>query len=236
MAAGLDSAGTASYHDRGASAGSAVAKAKAKVRAKAAAPDTPLKERILHAAFGAFIEKGYEGTSTLEIATRAKVSKRELYALFRTKQEMFAAGVAARARRMHGPLDLPLAHDVGAFERTLADFGTTFLREACSAQVIGVWRLAAVEAVRSPELARIIDVSGREPNVRALVDFLTQAQSSGIVGGDPDQMCRQFFALLSGDLLLRLILRVAEPPGETEIERRAQAATRALITLYPAKR
>jgi len=210
-----------------------VANAKTKTAPSA---DIPLRERILYAAFSAFMEKGYDGTSTLEIATRAKVSKRELYALFRTKQEMFAAGVAARARRMHGPLELPLARDVGAFERTLMDFATTFLREICNPVVVGVWRLAAVEAVRSPELARIIDESGRLPNVRALTHFLTQAQSSGVIcDGDPVEMTRQFFSLLSGDLLLRLILRIAEPPGDAEVARRARVATHVLLTLYPAK-
>ena len=37
------------------------------------------------AAFAALMEKGYARTSTLEIATRARVSKRELYAEFGSK-------------------------------------------------------------------------------------------------------------------------------------------------------
>jgi AcrR family transcriptional regulator len=43
--------------------------------------ETAVRERILEAAFRAFMESGYATTSTLEIATRARVSKRELYAL-----------------------------------------------------------------------------------------------------------------------------------------------------------
>jgi len=42
--------------------------------------ETGVRARILEAAFAAFMEKGYATTSTLEIATRARVSKRELYA------------------------------------------------------------------------------------------------------------------------------------------------------------
>jgi len=42
--------------------------------------ETPVQERILGAAFKSFTEDGYAGTSTLEIARRAKVSKRDLYA------------------------------------------------------------------------------------------------------------------------------------------------------------
>ena len=40
-----------------------------------------IRSRILGAAFDSFVEHGYAETTTIEIATRAKVSKRELYAL-----------------------------------------------------------------------------------------------------------------------------------------------------------
>ena len=40
--------------------------------------EAPMRQRILEAAFSAFMERGFAETSTLEIATRAKASKREL--------------------------------------------------------------------------------------------------------------------------------------------------------------
>ena len=61
-------------------------------------PDTPdVRSRILDAAFALFMQHGYAATSTLEIATRARVSKRDLYTLVGNKQEMLAACVSARA-------------------------------------------------------------------------------------------------------------------------------------------
>jgi Bacterial regulatory proteins, tetR family len=47
--------------------------------------ETGVRERILKAAFAAFMKSGYATTSTLEIATRARVSKRELYRLVGNK-------------------------------------------------------------------------------------------------------------------------------------------------------
>jgi len=41
---------------------------------------TAVRGRILDAAFAAFMKSGYATASMLEIATRARVSKRELYA------------------------------------------------------------------------------------------------------------------------------------------------------------
>jgi len=47
------------------------------------------RERMLEAAFTSFCEHGFSDVSTLEIATRARVS-RDLYALFRNKQAVSA--------------------------------------------------------------------------------------------------------------------------------------------------
>ena len=63
------------------------------------------------AAFAAFMKNGYAATSTLEIATRARVSKRELYATVGNKQEMLIACISERARRLQVPTDLPQPHD-----------------------------------------------------------------------------------------------------------------------------
>ena len=62
--------------------------------------------RILDAAFTAFMKDGYTRTSTLEIATRARVSKRELYAVVGNKQEMLIACIRERARRLQVPADI----------------------------------------------------------------------------------------------------------------------------------
>ncbi len=56
-----------------------------------------VRQRILEAAFAAFREKGYAGATTREIATRAKVSKRDLYTLFPDKQTMLAACIKITA-------------------------------------------------------------------------------------------------------------------------------------------
>src|SRR3569833_2464763 len=69
--------------------------------------ETEVRGRILDAAFAAFMENGYAAASTLEIATRARVSKRELYALVGNKQEMLIACINARASRGRGPAGGP---------------------------------------------------------------------------------------------------------------------------------
>ena len=49
---------------------------------------------------------------------------------------------------------------------------------------------------------------------------------------DASAIASEFFALLMGDLPLRLVLRVTDPPKPEEIDRRARAATAALLRLH----
>src|SRR5258707_10725167 len=131
-------------------------------RRQKSADETAVRERILEAAFAAFMESGYATTSTLEIATRARVSKRELYALVGNKQEMLIACISERAKRLDVPADLPVPRDRETLEQVLASFGTKLVREISDPTVIAVFRLAIAEAVQAPEVARAVNSIGRE--------------------------------------------------------------------------
>jgi AcrR family transcriptional regulator len=198
-----------------------------------AADEVPARRRILDAAFSAFMESGFAETSTLEIATRARVSKRELYALVGSKQEMLAACIAERAKRLRVPAELPPPHDRETLARTLEMFGAQLLREVSDPTVIAVFRLAIAEAVRAPEVARALNAIGVETSRAALREIMNRAQSAGLLGGDPAEMAEQFTGLLWGNLMTKLLLRVAEQPSAREIAKRAHAATAAFLQLYP---
>jgi AcrR family transcriptional regulator len=197
------------------------------------ADETPVRQRILEAAFSAFMEHGFAETSTLEIATRARVSKRELYALVGSKQQMLAACIGERAKRLQVPAGLPEPHDRESLARTLETFGAQLLREVSDPTVIAVFRLAIAEAVRAPEVASALNSMGVEASRAALREIMTRARSAGLLGGDPHDMAEQFFGLLWGNLMMSLLLRVADRPTPREIARRANAATATFLQLYP---
>jgi len=98
---------------------------------------TAARSRILEAAFCAFTETGYAQTSTLEIASRAKVSKRELYSLVGNKKEILVTCISERAKRLQIPADLPIAHDHETLKQALTRFGELLLREVTDPAVIG---------------------------------------------------------------------------------------------------
>jgi AcrR family transcriptional regulator len=207
-------------------------RAKAKSRERTAS-QVLTRERILNAAFSAFMEKGYAGTSTLEIATRARVSKRELYQLCPGKSQLLKDAIIERAQHMRLPLELPAAKNREGLEATLCAFGTAVLRGVCDPAVRGVYRLAVAEASQAPEVAQFLDSAGREASRAALAHTLAQAQSDRLIGaGDPAHMAIDFFALLWGDLLVQLLLRVSDPPSQREMEGKARQATEKFFKLY----
>jgi hypothetical protein len=136
---------------------------------------------------------------------------------------------------MQIPLALPVPADRDGLAAILTRFGCAVLQEVSRPEVLSLHRLAIAEAERSPDLAQTLDKMGREANHRALAALLDGAQATGAIGrGDTQQMVGQFVGLLWGGLMIRLLLRVADPPDPVTIERQAQAAAAALLTLYPA--
>src|SRR6516164_6470426 len=101
-----------------------MAKASMPKRCQEGGAETVLRQRILDAAFAAFMKSGYAAASMLEIATRARVSKRELYALVGNKQEMLIACISERAKRFDVPGDLPMLNGRETLEQVLTSFGT----------------------------------------------------------------------------------------------------------------
>ena len=210
-----------------------MAKASISKRRQEGGDETAVRERILEAAFAAFMKSGYATTSTLEIATRARVSKRELYALVGNKKEMLIACISARATRLQVPADLPVPHDRETLAHVLTSLGTQLVREITDPTVIAVFRLAIAEAVHAPEVAQALESIGRETSRAALRQIMARAQASGLLNGRPAELAEQFGGLLWGNLMVSLLLGVAERPSSREVAARARDATAAFLQLHP---
>jgi AcrR family transcriptional regulator len=210
-----------------------MAKASMSNRRQEGGEETAVRERILDAAFAAFMKSGYAAASMLEIATRARVSKRELYALVGNKEEMLIACISERAKRFDVPADLPVLRDRDTLERVLASFGTKLVREISDPTVIAVFRLAISEASHAPEVAHALDSIGREASRAALRKIMAEAQASGLLAGRPAELAQQFAGLLWRDLMVSLLLGVAERPNPRESAGRAREGAAAFLQLHP---
>src|ERR1700733_5458429 len=196
-----------------------------------AAGDETVRARILDAAFAAFMKSGYAATSTLEIATQARVSKRELYARVGNKQAMLIACISARARRLQVPADFPVPHDRETLAHMLAAFGAKLVQEITDPTVIAAFRLAIAEAIHAPEVAQTLDSIGRQASRTAIRQIMAGAERLGILKGEPAELADQFGGLLWGSLMVGLLLGVVKRPSMRELSSRAHAATDSFLRL-----
>ena len=201
-------------------------------RVKGSGGSATARERILTAAFDAFMERGYAATSTLEIATRARVSKRELYALVGNKQKMLIKAIGERAKRLQAPADMPTVRDRATLAQVLTAFGIQLVREVSDPHVVAVFRLAIAEAVQAPEVARTLDSLGRETSRAALRHIMSESRAAGLIDGRPADLAEQFAGLLWRDLMISLLLGVADRPNPRAIEARAADAAEAFLRLH----
>lgn len=207
-------------------------KKKASGRRRGEGDEAAVRVRILDAAFATFMAKGYAASSTLEIATRARVSKRELYTLVGKKEEMLVACISNRAKRFQVPAELPEPRDPSGLRRLLESFGAQLMREITDPAVVGMFRLAIAEARNAPEVARSLESIGREAAQGALRDIMAGAVRSGLLDGSSDELAGQFNGLLWRDLMIGLLLDVAERPSVDEIAARARAATKMFLRIH----
>jgi len=194
----------------------------------------PRRRAMLIAAVSVLMEQGYARASTLEIATRARVSKRELYAEFGSKRGILEALITTTATRMQVSLAPPEIGDRHALADALTAYGIAALTTLTNPYVLAMYRLAIAEAPAAGELGSILDASGRQPNRRALGQIVHRGQAAGFLGaGEPDRVGGEFFSLLIGDLMIWLLLGVTDPPDAHEIKERAGRATDAVMALHP---
>jgi AcrR family transcriptional regulator len=201
-------------------------------RDQAKAGASSVRDRVLDAAFSLFREHGFSSTSMLDIVTRARISKRDLYALFDNKHAVLAACISEHTEQMRRTLDIttPVPQTRDALTELLVEFGISILKTVCHPDALTVFRLAIAESDRAPEIARTLDRTGRETNQRALAGLIRSAQSLGLIGaGDPAILTASYITALWGDLLIRLLMRVRSVPTEREIVTRARAATEMLM-------
>lgn len=191
-----------------------------------------IRKRILGAALSAFMEGGYAQTSTLEIATRARVSKRELYTLFGNKEAMLVACISERAQRLQAPVDLPALRDRKTLADVLTAFGTKLLTETTDPVVVAVFRLAISETVTAPRVAQTLETMARKPIREAFRTIMANAVAAGLLAGEPEAMTDIFLGVLWGDLMTGLLLQTTDRPSSADIARRASEASTVLIELH----
>ena len=139
----------------------------------------------------------------------------------------------ARAGDCRSPLTCPCRDDRETLARVLASFGTQLVREISDPD--GHCGIPAGDRRGGPRARG--GASARFDRARGepcrLAQDHAQAQASGLLKGRTAELAEQFGGLLWGNLMVSLLLGVAERPNPREIAARARDAAAAFLQLHP---
>jgi len=202
--------------------------------AAAAEPVGSKRDAILLAATRVFLQQGYGAASMDAIARAAGVSKQTIYAYFSGKEALFEATVLERSNRLLEPVPTK-ADSVHDAETALRAIALRFLELILSPETVGRFRVIVAESGRFPELAEAFYRSGPERLGGGLSAYLAELDQQGILRVmDPRSASIHFLGMVRGDLFLRQLLGLGEPPRGRDLERIVDDAVKAFLSAYAA--
>jgi TetR/AcrR family transcriptional regulator, mexJK operon transcriptional repressor len=183
---------------------------------------------LLETAMRLFLERGFEAASVDEIAKRAGVAKRFIYARYGDKSELFAACVEhAIIRPLEGALHA-IEPSRLSVERGLYELGRQVLNLALQPDAIALHRLFYSSAAQIPEVTERFVARNR---VRAIKEvervFQFYADRGEIELPQPRLMIEQFLISVVG-IPQRLAL-LGAPESAEETDRRLRVAVRLFV-------
>jgi TetR/AcrR family transcriptional repressor of mexJK operon len=196
------------------------------------------RQAIIRAAAGVFLEHGYLGATTDEVAARASVSKQTVYKHFADKQRLFAAVIIETTAEVAGQLaDIAASTLDGTQDvrKALRDLADGWLRGMLQPDVLRLRRLVIAEAERFPEVGQAWFDQGFDRALVLLGESLQRLADRGLLRGlgDPTLAADQF----AGLVLYRPVNQVmfagtgATPPSDT-LSQIAHAAVDVFLAAY----
>ena len=176
------------------------------------------EQAIIKAASALFLKQGFEATSMDNVACKAKVAKQTVYNYFSSKEELFCAIVMKRCASLfdHLPDNAGTHNNMGAYLEILA---VRIMYALFTTETLELYRLVVAETPRFPELGRKYYESGPKVAVDMLAKFL---EKHGIKKSVSTAHAKQFFGMLTGDLLSHALLDLKYKPSAKDREKMAK--------------
>jgi TetR/AcrR family transcriptional regulator, mexJK operon transcriptional repressor len=196
------------------------------------------RQAIIHAATEVFLQHGYLGATTDEVAARASVSKQTLYRHFADKHTLFAKVIldttvnvvegltGAVVRRLENSDDVPAA---------LRGLAEEWMGGLLHPDVLRLRRLVIAEADRFPEVGKAWYDRGFGPALSILGEALQQLADRGLLRnlGDPTLAAYQFAGLVMYQPMNQAMFAgSAEIPAAEQLSRIADSAVAVFLSAY----
>jgi AcrR family transcriptional regulator len=171
-------------------------------------------DRLIDAALQVWLEQGYHASMDA-IAEQAGMSKRTVYAVVRSKGELFEAVIDAYMGRAMASIGTPgndVADGLRRYVRAIAEVSLGEIP-------VGLFRLVLAEAKAFPEMARLYDERGAYKAVALLAGWIEQqCQAGRLQVPDAMEASAMLFGMVIPGPQRRAALGVAPSPTAEELD------------------
>jgi TetR/AcrR family transcriptional regulator, mexJK operon transcriptional repressor len=193
------------------------------------------RRAIVEAATSAFLDKGYDGTTMDDVATRAAVSKPTVYSHFADKEQLFAEIVRTTADQVDDLVRLVAGtlFDPGDLENDLTELAYRLITALMQPPMLRLRRLVIANADRFPDVGRIWYQLGFERVLATLAACFQRLADHGLVRvDDPLLAANHFVGLLLWIPLNKAMFSGDHRISKADLERYATAAVHAFLAGY----
>jgi AcrR family transcriptional regulator len=197
-------------------------------RAKAGRPaaQTPeqVLERLVQAAIDLLAEQGADAdVSVAQIAARARVSKRTVYTVISSKEELIAHVIRHNVSAVTDILAAPVASRAAA-QAMLARFLAEWAVMACGPTAVGIFAMAIRERTRYPAIGVAYQRSRTEYGFAKLAAWLARMDGKQFLRAPDAALTAEFMlTMVASERQRKLALGIAAPLQEAELDRRVDA-------------
>ena len=187
-------------------------------------------DRLVDAAVATLDEQGADvELSMAQVARRAGLSKRTIYTVIASKEELIAHIVRRGATSVTAILEQPVPDPASARE-VLSRFLHQWESFACGPRAVAIYVMAIRERSRYPAIGAACYRSRNEHGLQQLTAWLARMRAKRYVGIDDPAMTAEFaLAMVAGERQRMLVLGMEAPQTPDQLARRVAAVVRLVL-------
>lgn len=176
---------------------------------------------LVDAAERVFLKRGYHAARMDEVAEAARMSKRTLYKLVESKEELFLAILARR----RPPPDIAVEVEGRPPADVLFEILARWSRHVLAPEAVSLLRLIVAEHLHGRSLSRLLERQSAKPCCDILSDYLAHCAARGELAIEaPEEAAQMLFGMAIGGLHLGMLIGLREKPPEAELDERLRRA------------
>jgi TetR/AcrR family transcriptional repressor of mexJK operon len=184
--------------------------------------------KILGTAEKLFLAQGFGAVSMDAVAKQAGVSKKTIYGLFDTKEDLFEAIMRGHKEEADALQVTPAeVADLAAFEQALCTYLIGLGEGILMPLAVGLFRISISEAPRFPALAQAFYREGIARHLAQITSWLVHQRDRGVIAlDDPTEAAIMMTSYTILEPLRAAALGVRALPTSEQIKKRARLAAR----------